>query len=90
MSSPPHQCQNYSVSTLVLENQPPGTFVLRVHAHDADIGLNGEVKYGIMQRDGASSGFVIDPDTGRVSLSVSESSSYHKAQVIDRVMTACH
>ncbi|KAL2084527.1 hypothetical protein ACEWY4_020045 [Coilia grayii] len=61
------ECQNYSVSTWVLENQPPGTFVLRVHAHDADIGLNGDVKYGIMQRDGASSGFVIDPDTGVIS-----------------------
>ncbi|XP_062393955.1 neural-cadherin [Sardina pilchardus] len=69
-TSPPPQCQNYSVSTWVLENQPPGTFVLRVHAHDADIGLNGDVKYGIMQRDGASAGFVIDPDTGVISTSV--------------------
>lgn len=49
----------------MLENQPPGTVVLRVHAHDADTGVNGEVKYGIMQRDGASPGFIIDPDTGK-------------------------
>lgn len=52
------------MNALVLENQPPGTFVLRVQAHDADTGVNGEVKYGIMQRDGASPGFTINPDTG--------------------------
>lgn len=60
----PLKCHNYSVNALVLENQPPGTFVLRVQAHDADTGVNGEVKYGIMQRDGASPGFTINPDTG--------------------------
>lgn len=49
----------------MLENQPPGTVVLRVQAHDADTGVNGEVKYGIMQRDGASPGFIINPDTGK-------------------------
>ena len=59
------QCQNYSLNAAVLENQPPGTFVLRVQAHDADMGVNGEVKYGIMHRDGVSSGFDIDPDTGK-------------------------
>ncbi len=58
------KCHNYSVNALVLENQPPGTVVLRVQAHDADTGVNGEVKYGIMQRDGASPGFTINPDTG--------------------------
>ncbi|KAL4617114.1 neural-cadherin-like [Arapaima gigas] len=64
-------CHNYSLSAWVLENQPPGTFVLQVRAHDADIGLNGQVKYGIMHRDGASSGFTIDPDTGVISTTVS-------------------
>lgn len=49
---------------MVQENQPPGTQVLRVQAHDADMGVNGQVKYGIMHRDGISSGFDIDPDTG--------------------------
>lgn len=58
------KCHNYSVNALVLENQPPGTSVLRVRAHDADTGVNGEVKYGIMQRDGASPGFTINHDTG--------------------------
>lgn len=47
-----------------MENQPPGTGVLRVQAQDADLGVNGQVKYGIMHRDGVSSGFHIDPDTG--------------------------
>ncbi|CDQ95363.1 unnamed protein product, partial [Oncorhynchus mykiss] len=65
------QCHNYSINTVVLENQPPGTSVLRVHALDADMGVNGEVKYGIMHRDGTSSGFVINPDTGVISTTVS-------------------
>ncbi|XP_072249833.1 neural-cadherin [Leuresthes tenuis] len=65
------ECQNYSLNAAVLENQPPGTFVLRVQAHDADMGVNGEVKYGIMHRDGVSSGFDIDPDTGVIITAVS-------------------
>ncbi|XP_030639003.1 neural-cadherin [Chanos chanos] len=65
------ECHNYSINALVPENQPPGTFVLRVHAHDADIGVNGEVKYGIMQRDGVTPGFTIDSDTGVISTAVS-------------------
>ncbi|NXG51462.1 CADN protein, partial [Psilopogon haemacephalus] len=58
------ECAYYSDSTWVLENQPPGTYVLQVEAYDADLGINGEVKYGLMHRDGASLGFSIDPDTG--------------------------
>ncbi|NWT65859.1 CADN protein, partial [Prunella himalayana] len=58
------ECAYYSDSTWVLENQPPGTPVLQVEAYDADLGINGEVKYGLMHRDGASLGFSIDPDTG--------------------------
>ncbi|XP_053101938.1 neural-cadherin-like [Hemicordylus capensis] len=58
------ECAYYSDSTWVLENQPPGTYVLEVEAYDADLGLNGEVKYGLMHRDGASPGFCIDPDSG--------------------------
>lgn len=60
------QCQSSSLNAAVLENQPPGTFVLRVQAEDADMGVNGEVKYGIMARDGVSSSFDIDPDSGNV------------------------
>ncbi|XP_043971716.1 neural-cadherin [Gambusia affinis] len=63
------ECQNYNAA--VLENQPPGTFVLRVEAHDADMGVNGEVNYGIMHRDGVSSGFDIDPHTGVITTAVS-------------------
>ncbi|NXK44512.1 CADN protein, partial [Chauna torquata] len=58
------ECTYYSDSTWVLENQPPGTYVLQVEAYDADLGVNGEVKYGLMHRDGTSLGFSIDPDTG--------------------------
>uniref|UniRef100_A0A3Q3N5U2 Si:dkey-22o22.2 n=1 Tax=Mastacembelus armatus TaxID=205130 RepID=A0A3Q3N5U2_9TELE len=65
------ECQNYSLNAGVLENQPPGTFVLRVQAHDADMGVNGEVKYGIMHRDGLSSGFHINPDTGVITTTTS-------------------
>lgn len=50
----------------MLENQPTGTFVLQVHAVDADEGANGKVKYGLMQRDSAMPAFRIHPDTGRV------------------------
>uniref|UniRef100_A0A3P9H2T4 Si:dkey-22o22.2 n=1 Tax=Oryzias latipes TaxID=8090 RepID=A0A3P9H2T4_ORYLA len=65
------ECQDYSLNAAVLENQPPGTFVLRVQARDADMGLNGEVKYGIMHRDGVSSGFDINPDSGVITTAVS-------------------
>ncbi|XP_010150049.1 PREDICTED: neural-cadherin-like, partial [Eurypyga helias] len=58
------ECAHYSDSAWVLENQPPGTYVLQVEAYDADLGVNGEVKYGLMHRDGAFLGFSIDPDTG--------------------------
>ncbi|XP_074841792.1 neural-cadherin-like [Carettochelys insculpta] len=58
------ECACYSDNTWVLENQSPGTYVLQVEALDADLGLNGEVKYGLMYRDEASPGFSIDPKTG--------------------------
>lgn len=43
-----------------------GTFVLQVHAVDADEGANGKVKYGLMHRDSAVAAFRIHPNTGRV------------------------
>ncbi|KAM3928305.1 neural-cadherin-like isoform 2-T2 [Leptodactylus fuscus] len=58
------ECLQYSENSWVLENQPPGTFVLQVEAHDADTGLNGEVKYGLMHREGAIPAFTIDAYTG--------------------------
>ncbi|XP_069815734.1 neural-cadherin-like [Dendropsophus ebraccatus] len=58
------ECFQYSENSWILENQPPGTFVLQVEAHDADTGLNGEVKYGLMHREGASPAFTIDAYTG--------------------------
>lgn len=58
------QCQQYRESTSVLENQPAGTFVLQVHAVDADEGSNGRVTYGFMHKDSTVPAFSIHPDTG--------------------------
>lgn len=65
-SSP--QCQQYRESTSVLENQPAGTFVLQVHAVDADEGSNGKVTYGFMHKDSTVPAFSIHPDTGTETL----------------------
>ncbi|KAM5138136.1 neural-cadherin-like [Mantella aurantiaca] len=59
-----HQCAEYSKNASILENQPPGTFVLQVEAKDADNGVNGQVKYGIVHREGYLPAFTIHPDTG--------------------------
>uniref|UniRef100_A0A4W6FY89 Si:ch211-186j3.6 n=1 Tax=Lates calcarifer TaxID=8187 RepID=A0A4W6FY89_LATCA len=58
------KCQQYRESTSVLENQPAGTFVLQVHAVDADEGSNGRVTYGFMHKDSTVPAFSIHPDTG--------------------------
>ncbi|CAH2324231.1 neural-cadherin-like [Pelobates cultripes] len=59
-----HKCAHYRHHTSVLENQPPGTVVLQVEATDADHGVNGQVKYGIVHREGSLPAFSIHPDTG--------------------------
>ncbi|XP_042196330.1 neural-cadherin [Callorhinchus milii] len=64
-----NQCHLYRENTTVFENRPPGTPILQVEATDADEGSNGEVKYGIMHRDGASPAFHIHPDTGIITTS---------------------
>uniref|UniRef100_A0A8C5WCG8 Neural-cadherin-like n=1 Tax=Leptobrachium leishanense TaxID=445787 RepID=A0A8C5WCG8_9ANUR len=58
------ECSSYRHHASVLENQPPGTLVLQVEATDADFGVNGQVKYGIVHREGALPAFSIHPDTG--------------------------
>uniref|UniRef100_A0A8C2WX51 Neural-cadherin-like n=1 Tax=Cyclopterus lumpus TaxID=8103 RepID=A0A8C2WX51_CYCLU len=58
------ECQQYREQASVLENQPTGTFVLKVHAVDADEGANGKVKYGLMHRDSTTPAFRIHPETG--------------------------
>ncbi|KAM9816185.1 neural-cadherin-like isoform 2-T2 [Syngnathus typhle] len=60
------ECQQYREQASVLENQPTGTFVLQVHAVDADEGANGKVKYGLMHRDSAMPAFRIHPDSGAI------------------------
>uniref|UniRef100_A0A8C5H0I1 Neural-cadherin-like n=1 Tax=Gouania willdenowi TaxID=441366 RepID=A0A8C5H0I1_GOUWI len=59
-------CQQYRESSSVLENQPAGTFVLQVHAEDADEGSNGKVTYGFMHKDSTVPAFSIHPDTGTI------------------------
>uniref|UniRef100_A0A8C7PBT5 Neural-cadherin-like n=1 Tax=Oncorhynchus mykiss TaxID=8022 RepID=A0A8C7PBT5_ONCMY len=58
------KCQQYREQASVLENQLTGTFVLQVHAVDADEGANGKVKYGLMHRDSAIPAFRVHHDTG--------------------------
>ncbi|KAL4630306.1 neural-cadherin-like [Arapaima gigas] len=58
------KCQQYKERTSVLENQPVGTFVLQVHAVDADEGANGKVTYGFMHKDSTIPAFSIHPETG--------------------------
>uniref|UniRef100_F6ZD41 Uncharacterized protein n=1 Tax=Xenopus tropicalis TaxID=8364 RepID=F6ZD41_XENTR len=59
-----HKCASYRDHAAVLENQPPGTFVLQVEAKDADYGVNGQVKYGMVHKEGTLPAFSIHPDTG--------------------------
>lgn len=83
-SLPAHspQCQQYRESTSVLENQPAGTFVLQVHAVDADEGSNGRVTYGFMHKDSTVPAFSIHPDTGTkthtYSLSLPQTYTYRR------------
>ncbi|KAJ8247352.1 hypothetical protein GJAV_G00245390 [Gymnothorax javanicus] len=58
------KCQEYRERSSVLENQPPGTSVLQVHAVDADEGANGKVTYGFMHKDSTVPAFSIHPETG--------------------------
>ncbi|KAM8945998.1 neural-cadherin-like [Pelodytes ibericus] len=58
------KCAQYRQDSAVLENQPPGTLVLQVEAIDPDGGVNGQVKYGIVHREGSPPAFSIHPDTG--------------------------
>ncbi|KAL7831048.1 hypothetical protein SRHO_G00305500, partial [Serrasalmus rhombeus] len=56
-------CQQYKERASVPENKPAGTFVLQVHAVDADDGANGKVTYGFMHKDSTVPAFNIDPET---------------------------
>ncbi|KTG43855.1 hypothetical protein cypCar_00009577 [Cyprinus carpio] len=58
------KCAEYKDKASVLENKPEGTFVLQVHADDADEGANGKVTYGFMHKDSTVPAFSIDPETG--------------------------
>ncbi len=72
------QCQQYRESTTVLENQPAGTFVLQVHAVDADEGSNGRVTYGFMHKDSTVPAFSIHPDTGTTALELAQKYTFRR------------
>ncbi|EDO46418.1 predicted protein, partial [Nematostella vectensis] len=57
-------CASYH--PVVMEDDPPNTFVMQVHADDQDTGANGEVIYSIEKPPGALSYFAIDDKTGIV------------------------
>ncbi|XP_048576726.1 protocadherin-like protein isoform X2 [Nematostella vectensis] len=57
-------CASYH--PVVMEDDPPNTFVMQVHADDQDTGANGEVIYSIEKPPGALSYFAIDAKTGIV------------------------
>jgi len=57
----------------VVENTPPGTVIIRLEAHDADEGRNGEVRYSFAPSTLASPAarvFHIRNDTGELTVKV--------------------
>ncbi|XP_057205144.1 protocadherin alpha-8-like isoform X9 [Triplophysa rosa] len=54
----------------VVENAPPGAFIIQVHASDPDEGLNGEITYSLMSQDNDNSvdAFYIDSETGHITI----------------------
>lgn len=62
-NAPEFNQEAYSAS--ISEDAPVGTSVVQVHAFDADLGLNGQVRYTFAGRDGDGA-FVVDPTSGVV------------------------
>ena len=64
---------NFEVS--VVENTLPGTVIIRLEAHDADEGFNGEVRYDFApstRNSPAARVFAIRNDTGELTVKVCE------------------
>jgi len=58
-------CSSYSPK--VMEGAPNGTPVIKVHATDEDKGVNGQVKYSIVQQPNQKGAkFTVDQETGEV------------------------
>ncbi|XP_049823743.1 protocadherin-like wing polarity protein stan isoform X2 [Aethina tumida] len=53
-----------SYSGSVLEDALVGTSVVQVSATDADVGLNGRIRYTLSEKDQEDGSFVIDPTSG--------------------------
>nr|BAD91055.1 Af2-cadherin [Artemia franciscana] len=60
-----HDCSTYSPK--IEEGAPNGSPVIKVHATDADKGVNGQVKYSIVQQPNQKgTKFTVDEETGEV------------------------
>ncbi|XP_077982689.1 neural-cadherin-like [Glandiceps talaboti] len=57
-------CDTYEPK--VAENLPDGTIVIQVSASDADVGINGQVRYNIVRRETAALDFRIDSYDGTI------------------------
>ena len=71
----------------VLENSPPGTTILQVHARDADTGRNGKRFFSIDNSNNAKMAFTIDSISGDILTSSvldyeSSSPNLFKSQIV--------
>ncbi|CAL8330612.1 unnamed protein product [Merluccius merluccius] len=64
-------------------NTPPGTVLFIAHAHDADSGANGHVRYHLTDPETDETTFVIDRDLGTVMLNGSLRSSGRRAYSLE-------
>lgn len=55
-----------SYNAMVKENEPPGLSILTVLASDADVGLNGEVRYSIKGEANIANLFTVDSKSGLI------------------------
>ncbi|CAG0914580.1 unnamed protein product, partial [Notodromas monacha] len=60
-----HECDTYNPK--IQESSSNGSPVIKVEAVDKDKGMNGQVKYSIVQQpDKSGAKFTVDPDTGTI------------------------
>ncbi|XP_076148874.1 protocadherin alpha-11-like [Alosa pseudoharengus] len=76
-------CNKSKYIVSVKENAPEGTFLVRVDASDADVGVNGEILFSLRSkfRNGASDLFSLDNKTGE--LRIKSGLDFEEKQVYD-------
>lgn len=79
---------NYTYDVSIVENIPIDSTIIRLHAHDPDAGLNGEVVYEFSPQTQEEYGqlFAIDADTGEIY--VRGTVDYEKGSVYYLTVTA--